>query len=141
MSAASDRTRYPLPARLRVKRAGLFQEAFAQGRKQAGKTLVLWSRSGEDANRRLGVVASRKVGNSVARSRAKRCLRELFRLNRHRILGEDDVILVARHTILTASPAERLRDFETVFSRAGRLQTAPSPDTTSPSEPKPPSDS
>jgi len=136
VSAASERTRHTLPARLRVKRAGLFQEAFSQGRKHAGNLLVLWSRAGEDANRRLGVVASRKVGNSVARSQAKRYLRELFRLNRHRILGDEDVILVARHRILSASPAERLRDFESVFSRAGRLQTSASLHTT-PIQPEP----
>lgn len=86
--------------------------------------MVLWSRAGEDADRRLGVVASRKVGNSVARSRAKRFLRELFRLNRYRVLGDEDVILVARKSILSANPEERLRDFEHVFSRARRLQTA-----------------
>jgi len=119
----------------------LFQEAFSQGRKHAGKTMVLWSRSGEEANCRLGVVASRKVGNSVARSQAKRHLRELFRLNRHRILGDQDVILVARYAILSASPAERLRDFESVFSRAGRLQSADSPHRTSiPTDPQPLSD-
>lgn len=122
MGPASSIPRHRLPARLRVKRAGLFQEAFAQGRKTVGNHMVLWSRSGEDADRRLGVVASRKVGNSVARSRAKRLLREVFRVNRHRILGDEDVILVARKSILTAKPADRVRDFENVFSRAGRLQ-------------------
>lgn len=120
---ASAPPRATLPARLRVRRAGLFQEAYAQGQKTVGRYFVLWSRSGEGENRRLGVVASRKVGNSVARSRAKRLLRELFRTQRIRIAGEADVILVARRAILNSTPAERLADFENVFSRAQRLQS------------------
>ena len=83
---------------------------------------MLWLRNGEDADRRLGVVASRKVGNSVARSKAKRRLREWFRRNRHRLKAPEDVILVARYRILTASQTELEADLESVFSRAGQLQ-------------------
>ena len=133
MGPAPPTPRHTLPARLRVKRAGLFQEALAQGRNTVGNHMVLWSRAGEDADRRLGVVASRKVGNSVARSRAKRRMREWFRLNRHRLTPPEDVILVARRQILEASPNELDRDFEQVFSRAGRLQCAAN----SPKEPAP----
>lgn len=119
----SSPLRFTLPARLRVKRAALFQEAFRQNHKQVGRYVILWSRSGEDADLRLGVVASRKVGNSVARSRAKRRMREWFRLNRHRLRPPEDVILVARRSILDAPVDALHRDFEQVFSRAGRLQS------------------
>ena len=130
--------RFTLPARLRVKRAALFQEAFRQNQKQVGRYIVLWSRAGEDADVRLGVVASKKVGNSVARSRAKRRMREWFRLNRHRLTPPDDVILVARRSILDAPIADLNRDFEHVFSRAGRLQSLPNcPMTPAQSSPEP----
>ncbi|MDF3128978.1 ribonuclease P protein component [Kiritimatiellaeota bacterium B1221] len=112
-----------MPARLRVKRASLFQEAYAQGQKTVGRYAVLWIRSGEDACGRLGVVASKRVGNSVARSRGKRRLREWFRLNHHRISGGEDVVLVARYSILKVSQDELNADLETMFSRAGRLQS------------------
>ncbi|WFB35762.1 ribonuclease P protein component [Kiritimatiellota bacterium B12222] len=113
---------FELPARLRVKRAALFQEAYAQGHKQVGRYAVLWMRKGEDACGRLGVVASKRVGNSVARSRGKRRLREWFRLNHHRLLGADDVILVARYSILNVSQAALDADLEKLFIRAGQLQ-------------------
>jgi len=119
----SPSRRYTLPARLRVKRASSFQDAYRQGRKTVGQYAVLWLRSGEDADGRIGVVASRKVGNSVARSRAKRRLREWFRLHQYELVGGLDYILVARRSILNAPQADLDRDLEQVFSRAAQLQS------------------
>lgn len=45
---------------------------------------------------RLGVIASRRVGNAVCRNRAKRRLRELFRLNQDKLPAHADVLLIAR---------------------------------------------
>ncbi len=99
----------------------LFQEAYAQGRKQAGRHVVVWRRAGEDASRRVGVVASRKVGNSVKRSRAKRRMRELYRLHQHLLGTEDDLVLVARHTLPEAEWGELREDFLRTLGRAGCL--------------------
>ncbi len=49
--------------------------------------------------RRLGVVASRRVGNAIRRSRAKRLLREVFRLNQEVLPVNCDVVLMARAAI------------------------------------------
>jgi ribonuclease P protein component len=57
---------------------------------------ILWKNKGQ---LRLGVVASRKVGNSVLRGRAKRRLREAFRLNRPESAVSADLVLIARAAI------------------------------------------
>ncbi len=58
--------------------------------------------------RRLGVIASKKVGNSVCRSRAKRLLREAFRNTQDSLPGSCDVLLIASAPIFTMSgPAVR----------------------------------
>ncbi len=49
---------------------------------------------------RLGVIASRRVGNAVARNRVKRLFRELFRLNQLILPPNADVLLIARQYAL-----------------------------------------
>jgi len=103
----------------RLTRATLFKEAYAQRRRYVGRTMILWLRRGEDAALRLGVVASRKTGNAVARNRAKRRLREVFRLNRHRFHGNVDIILIARRAILQATWKDLEQDLLSLADGAG----------------------
>lgn len=61
--------------------------------------------------RRLGVVASRRVGNAVARNRAKRRLRELFRLEQDNLPASCDLLLIARKRIALAGCGDLRRRF------------------------------
>ena len=105
----------------RLVRSGAFQEAYSQGRRWIGTRMVLWLRAGDDAELRLGVVASRKVGGAVERTRARRRLREVFRKHRHHLSGKYDVVLVARHGILKARWDELVEEFMELAGRAGLL--------------------
>lgn len=51
--------------------------------------------------RRLGVVASRRIGNAVCRNRAKRRLRAVFRKHREVLPEVCDLVLVARRRVLS----------------------------------------
>lgn len=81
--------------------------------------MVLWLRSGPGASLRLGVVASRKVGDAVRRARAKRRLREAWRRNRSRFHGDYDVVLVARRSIIAAPWESVVADLMKQARRAG----------------------
>jgi len=108
------------PRSRRLVRSRMFQEAYAQGVRYVGRHMVLWLRCAEDAALRVGVVASRKVGNAVARNRAKRRLREVFRRNRARLCAErTDVVLVARAPVVTADWQAIETEFLALTRRAG----------------------
>ena len=47
-------------------------------------------------SRRLGITASRKVGNAVVRNRIKRSVREWFRASRHELGPDVDIVVIAR---------------------------------------------
>ena len=86
-----------------------------------GCLIANWLRLPGDAPSRLGVVVSKKVGGSVVRSRAKRLLRESFRLHQHELLQALDLVLVARPSIAGRHFAEVERDLLTTLRRAGLL--------------------
>ena len=87
--------------------------------------MVLFLRAAPDASLRLGVVASKKVGNAPERARAKRRLRDAFRRNRSRFTASaDDVILVARRSILKAEWNDVVSELLKLASQAGLI---PSP--------------
>ena len=97
-----------------------FQQAYDQDRRWHGRFMVLFLRAAPDASRRLGVVASKKVGNAPERARAKRRLREAYR--RHRAgftAGTDDVVLVARRSILAAPWADVVAELLKLAAQAG----------------------
>ena len=72
-------TALPIIERLTIRRQFLY---VAQGRKAAGRFVLLQSRSAQDENAvrrglvRYGLTASKKVGNAVMRNRARRRLRQ-----------------------------------------------------------------
>ena len=106
----------------RLTRSRHFRETYDQGRRQVGRFMVLWLREGEDASLRLGVVASRKVGNAVCRARARRLLREVFRRHRHLLRGSSDVVLVARYGLLRASWQDIVDEWFRLVRSAGLLR-------------------
>ena len=67
---------------------------------------------------RLGVVASRRVGSAVQRSRAKRRLREIYRRSARRPAG--DLVLVARQGLPQAAWPEVERAYAVAVGRALR---------------------
>lgn len=99
-----------------------FAEAFAQGRRVAGRYQVMWLRSGEGASLRLGVVTSRRaLRRAVDRVRARRLIREAFRRNRWRLSGAQDVVLVARSAILDGDYSGVEQDLMKLAVRAGLM--------------------
>lgn len=67
--------------------------------------------------RRLGVVASKRVGAAVYRNRAKRILREVFRRQQDELPVNCDVVMTARRSMGDADSALCERRFRAAIHR------------------------
>jgi ribonuclease P protein component len=117
----------PKPLRLsratRVTQSRDFLRIRQQGERLAQGCLVAnWNKLPDGASPKLGVVTSKKIGGAVQRVRARRLLRESFRLHQHEFTQPIELILVARNSIAGKKFADVEKDFLTTLRRAGLLK-------------------
>jgi len=117
--------RLTLGRALRLAQNREFVRVRQQGERLAQGCLIAnWTRLPEGAPPRLGVVTSRKIGGAVERSRARRLLRQSFRLHRHELAQPVDLVLVARNSIAGKKFAQVEKDFLAALARAGLRRAA-----------------
>ena len=73
-----------------------FQTVYRRGKSYADKYLDMYVMDSGREDTRIGISASKKVGNSVVRHRFARLVRESFRLNKDILEEGKDIIVVAR---------------------------------------------
>jgi ribonuclease P protein component len=100
-----------------------FMRVRQQGERLAlGCLIANWHRLPDGTSPKLGVVTSKRIGNAVARSRARRLLRESFRLHQHELSRPVELVLVARNSIVGKKFAEVEENLLTTLNRAGLLK-------------------
>jgi|SRR2546427_3679684 len=90
-----------LPRARRIKQGRDFARTKAQGKRVVSGCLIAnWVPLSSGAPSRVGVITGRKVGAAVVRVRARRLLREAFRLHQPELAQPVDLVLVARPSIV-----------------------------------------
>jgi ribonuclease P protein component len=99
-----------------------FRRVYAGGIRFQGRLLTAFALPNALGHHRLGITASRKaVGNAVERNRAKRLLRETFRLSKAALEGLEtkyDWVLNARASLLSVKLESSLEDFQKLVAQA-----------------------
>jgi ribonuclease P protein component len=115
-----------LKGTLKSRRA--FKNIYDHGRRAIGAHVVVFavpdtSQPGEDPGA-VGIVASRKVGHSPDRSRAKRVLRAALREIRERRELRGHVILVARRALIEdrIRSGDLARELEPLLANTGSIE-------------------
>jgi ribonuclease P protein component len=102
----------------RVRRSGEYQKAFKTGIRVHGRFFTLVMAPNNGSAIRLGVVASRKLGNAVTRNRAKRLIREVFRrIPDPMPSSRVDVVVIPRVELLLAPYETVQEDFRGTLRR------------------------
>ena len=102
-----------------------FRRLYQKGASAVGGGMVLYFRKNRLGHNRLGVTVSVKLGHAVVRNRARRRLREVFRLNSGRLRQGYDIILVARGRTLSASWKELNDTFLRLCRKLDLLEVRP----------------
>lgn len=111
---------------LRVRRKAEFQHVFDRGTRVNSRFFTLLLAPGTAPHSRLGLVASRKLGDAVRRNRAKRLIREVFRLNQPLPDGAGvDLVVIPKRELFDAPFTDLHHEFRAAWRRAvNRLRAA-----------------
>ena len=123
-TASLLKTDFRLPKDARLRKPQEFRHVYGNGKRYDGRFISAFVLPNELSSHRIGITASRKgVGNAVQRNRAKRLLREAFRLSKIELTGLNgryDFVLNARRSLLTVKMQAALADFQQIINRIAR---------------------
>ena len=95
-----------------IKQNHEFRRLYNKGKSALTPSMVVYCRKSRLPHNRLGITVSTKLGCAVKRNRARRRLRELFRLAQPRLKQGYDVVIVARTRAVTIPHKKLQADFD-----------------------------
>jgi ribonuclease P protein component len=117
--------RFDLSKETRLAKRAEFLRVYEQGVRFDGRYMTVFILPNNSGRQRLGVTATKKaVGKAHDRNRAKRLLRESFRLSReelNKISVKYDWVVNARRSLLDVRLAKPLEEFRRIAGRVAEL--------------------
>ncbi|HEU5179245.1 MAG TPA: ribonuclease P protein component [Candidatus Polarisedimenticolia bacterium] len=102
----------------RIRKRSEYQHVYRNGRKIASRSFILFHLENPLGRPRLGITATRKMGPAVSRNRAKRLLREWFRVAKP-WLPSGDFVVNPREGIQRLGIEQLARELKTALRRLG----------------------
>ena len=105
-----------------IRKKADFDRLYKGGKSAGDRYVVVFGRPNGLEKTRIAFLASKKVGNSVARNRARRLMKESYRLSGEIIPEGTDILFIARNTITDAKQGEVQQSMIKALKKAGILK-------------------
>jgi ribonuclease P protein component len=99
----------------RLNNPGDFRSVMRLGRRGHSKSFIFFIQENKVGFHRLGTVVKKEIGPAAYRNRVKRYFREFFRLNKHRMKGSFDIIILAKKGYVLKQYIEAEKELKGAF--------------------------
>ncbi|OPY80372.1 MAG: Ribonuclease P protein component [Syntrophus sp. PtaU1.Bin005] len=105
----------------RIRKRKRYLQIYQRGRRSYSKHFTIVVSGNELGIPRLGIAATKKIGNAVTRNRIKRLIREFFRLNKDRFkASSQDIVIIAKGNTSSMNYADVCRELGVLLTEKPR---------------------
>jgi ribonuclease P protein component len=112
---------HSFPKKERLLKRRDFQDALRKGKRYSSSNFVVVVRPVQEETRKVGFIASKKVGKAPVRNRFKRLLREFYRLNKNLFPPSCKIIIIVKPYNPLLSWNNLAEELENLLSKATPL--------------------
>lgn len=118
---------FRLPKKARLRKPGEFRCVYTKGVRFEGRLMTVFIKPSVSDVQRIGITASKKaIGNAVQRNRAKRLLRETFRLSKAELSALEakfDWVINARRNLLRVKLDSSIAEFRQIVEKIKNFES------------------
>jgi ribonuclease P protein component len=113
---------YSLPRSSRIRQNRDYRRIYRSGKRFSNRAGLFYLVKSRRKDVRIGFVCTKKIGHAFARNRAKRLMKEVYRLHRHEILPHFEGILLAGPFLTGCTYQEAEKAILALWRKAGILE-------------------
>lgn len=113
---------FSLPRSSRIRQNRDYRRIYRQGKRFSNRAGLLYLVKSRRSEVRIGFVATKKIGHAFARNRAKRLMKEVYRLHRHELSSHYEAILLASPFLTGATYQKAEKAILALWRKAGILE-------------------
>ena len=110
---------FSFPKEERIRKAIDFNRICQGGKKKVVDKFILFFDTNSLSKTRFGIAVGRKTKPAVRRNRIKRIVREVLRLNKHKIREGLDIVVLVKKVPIELNFHQVSRDLLNAFEKAG----------------------